>query len=336
MSLRERASGPLPVVAPPSTVRPWVGPEGQVMRRLELHLTYHCPERCLFCSEEHRMVGFSRFPVTWGRVATVLRTHAERGVGAVHLTGGEPTISPHFLKACMLAKKLGMRTSIGTIGTMLSRADFAEKALPWLDEALFSVHGPCAEVHDRMAGRQGSFQQIIAAMTLARRLRPDFGLFMNTVVTRHNVAHLGATVRLARRLGVQLLVVSNTTPEGAASDRYEELAVPLDVLRDAVSGLGDDAGEMTLRFFGMPMCILGDLAARSNDVHWDPRVTVEWMRSEQGVVYGEAYSWTPNRRRCHTPICAQCTRSALCQGVYDRFAELFDTSLLQPFPDSSR
>ena len=67
--------------------QPWIGPNGQVMRRLELHLTYTCPERCVFCSEEHRMEQFRAFPVTFGRVATVLRQHARRGVTNVHFTG---------------------------------------------------------------------------------------------------------------------------------------------------------------------------------------------------------------------------------------------------------
>ena len=53
-------------------------PNGKVMERLELHLTYTCPERCVFCSEADRMKRYKQFPVTWGRIATILRTHAER------------------------------------------------------------------------------------------------------------------------------------------------------------------------------------------------------------------------------------------------------------------
>ena len=88
------------------------------------------------------MTAYREYPVSWGRVATVLRTHAEKGVRAVHLTGGEPTIHPRFIDVLSLARKLGMRTSVGTIGTMLAREDFAARALPDLDEALFSLHGP--------------------------------------------------------------------------------------------------------------------------------------------------------------------------------------------------
>ena len=140
--------------------QPWIGPNGQVMRRLELHLTYTCPERCVFCSEEHRMEQFRAFPVTFGRVATVLRQHARRGVTNVHFTGGEPTIHPRFVDVLRLAKKLGMRTSIGTIGTRLADHTFAERAVPFLDEDLFSIHGPNAALHNGRARRPGSFERV--------------------------------------------------------------------------------------------------------------------------------------------------------------------------------
>ena len=70
-----------------------------------------------------------------------------------------------------LAKKLGMRTSIGSIGTMMCREAFAQEALPFLDEALFSIHGPNAEVHDTMAGRAGSFDRVTKAFRLAKQLK---------------------------------------------------------------------------------------------------------------------------------------------------------------------
>lgn len=310
---------------------PWIGPQGQVMRRLELHLTYTCPERCLFCSEEHRMQRFKRFPVTWGRVAKVLRTMAERGVQGVHLTGGEPTIHPRFIDVLKLSKKLGMRTSIGTIGTRLSKESFAREALPWLDEALFSLHGPNPEVHDRMAGREGSFERVTRAITLSRQLRPDFRPFVNTVVTRHNIEALPDTVALAARLGAQLIVVSNTTPEGLGSDRFDELSVPLSQMARVLPTVPERAGDAVLRFFGVPLCLLGEHWALSNDLHWDPRVTVEWEQVPGTVRFAGIYSWTPDRKREHVEACRGCARSALCMGVYDQTARDHDVSALTPF-----
>lgn len=308
---------------------PWIGPQGQRMERLELHVTYTCPERCLFCSEDHRMAAFRPFPVTWGRVATVLRTHAARGVRAVHLTGGEPTIHPRFVDILRLAKKLGMRTSVGTIGTMLSRPDFAHDALPWLDEALFSLHGPDAATHDAMTRRPGSFAQVTAAIRLARGAGCT-GVYVNTVVTRHNVQQLPQTAALAHRLGATLLIVSNTTPEGAALDTYEDLAVPLEVLAEILPRVPERAGSTVVRFFGVPMCVLGAHRMLSNDLHWDPRVTVEWARRGDKIALDGIYSWTPARKRAHVLACEGCAVQQLCTGVYERYAELWSTDALSP------
>lgn len=311
--------------------RPWIGPNGEVMERLELHLTYHCPERCVFCSEEHRMAAYAQFPVTWGRVAKTLRLHAERGVKSVHFTGGEPTIHPKFIEVCMLARKLGMRTSIGTIGTMLARKDFAAKAVPWLSEALFSLHGPNAAVNDRLTRRQGSFDQTVAAIRNVLEVDPDFPVFINTVVTKLNVDALPDTVAFADSLGARLIVVSNTTPEGGGSDKYEALGLPLAKLAEVMPQVPPRAKNAIIRFFGMPMCLLGEYDVLSNDLHWDPRVTVEWSTLPGKVVFDGHYNWTPDRKRERVEACRSCARNTVCMGIYDRYAELYDTSELRPY-----
>lgn|GEM_PF-494540 len=316
-----------PLLQVPANAQPWVGPDGQLMRRLELHLTYSCPEACVFCSEDHRMRAFNPFPVTWKRIAAVLRKHHGRGVRAVHLTGGEPTIHPRFIDTLVLAKGLGMRTSVGTIGTMLARPDFAARALPHLDEGLFSLHGPTAEVHDPLAGRSGSFAQVTTALRTAAA-SPGFMAAVNTVLTPANVRHLPETAELAASLGAQLLIVSNTTPEGAALDRYDELAVPLDELARVLPTVPDRVPGMVVRFFGVPMCLLGPHRMLSNDLHWDPRVTTEWARIPGKAVFEDFYNWRPDRKRVHVPACDGCTMKPLCTGVYEEYAARRPTDAL--------
>lgn len=276
------------------------------------------------------MAQFRQFPVTWGRVATTLRTHASRGVKNVHFTGGEPTIHPRFVDALRLAKKLGMRTSIGTIGTMLARDDFAREALPFLDEALFSLHGPDAATHDALARRDGSFVQVTTAIANALRLRPDFGAYVNTVVTRQNIELLPETAALAGNLGAQLIVVSNTTPEGGGGDRYGELAVPLETLARVLPLVPARAPQAIVRFFGVPLCILGDARMLSNDLHWDPRVTVEWTAYPDRVSFEGIYSWRPDRRRVHVDACTECEWNTICPGVFDEYARRWPTDALRP------
>ena len=311
---------------------PWIGPDGRVMERLELHLVYTCPERCVFCSESHRMQRFARFPVTFGRVARVLRTHVERGIRSVHLTGGEPTTHPRFLDVLELAGRLDLRRSAGTIGTMLCRPDFARQAAPLLEEVLFSLHGPDSRTHDELVGRPGSFEQVRRAIELCRAANPDLDVFVNTVVTRANLPHLQRTIEYADSLGAGLVVVSSLSPEGAGYDRFEELAPRNRELIASIGALTLGGVRAVVRFFGIPLCLLADKAALSNDLHWDPRVTVEWTARPDRVALDDAWSWTPTRGRRLMPVCSDCSRSGLCAGVWRRYAELWPTDPLVAIP----
>jgi MoaA/NifB/PqqE/SkfB family radical SAM enzyme len=316
-------------MAPPPEADPWIGPNGERMRRLELHLTYTCPERCLFCSEDHRMAAFKAFPVTYGRAVKVLLEQAKHGVESVHLTGGEPTIHPRFVDVLKLAKGLGMRTSIGTIGTRLADPAFAETALPWLDEALFSVHGPDAATHDACAGRAGSFDRVMAAIANCSR-KPGFRPYVNTVVTRRNIDTLDSTVALARSFGATLQILSSLTPEGAGADHYDELLVRLPELRALAPTLITTAGPMILRFFGAPACALGSAKMASNDLYWNPRVTVEWARHPDRVSLEGIFSWAPDRGRRHAAPCERCAWKGVCPGVFSAYLDRFGDAEILP------
>lgn len=313
---------------------PWIGPQGQLMKRLEFHITYHCPERCAFCSEEHRMAAYHPFPVTFARVATVLRSHAARGVEHVHFTGGEPTIHPQFIEILQLARKLGMRTSIGTIGTRLADPSFAAAALPYLDEALFSVHGPDAETHDALTRRAGSFKRLMQAIAHARAF-PGFRLFINSVLTRQNLSKMPEITAMVRDLGASLQVISNLTPEGAGEDAFDQLHVRLSDIRALAPQLVAAAGPMILRFFGVPMCVLGDQRLFSNDLHWNPRVTVEWTPAPGKVILDGLYAWSPERRRRLAAVCGGCSYNSLCFGVFDRYLTQHGDTELVPHPSEA-
>ncbi|MFZ5479991.1 MAG: radical SAM protein [Myxococcota bacterium] len=310
------------------TAAPWIGPAGQRMRRLELHVTYTCPERCVFCSEEHRMRDFHPYPVTLGRVVRILREHAERGVEAVHLTGGEPTVHPEFHDILRVAKALGMRTSMGTIGTGLANASFAERAMPLLDDVLFSLHGPDAATHDALTRRPGSFDKLVRAVENSRR-KPGFRPSFNTVLTRHNLARLPDTAALVAELGGGLLIVSNTTPEGAGEDAYADLTVRLADIRAIAPEVVRRAGDTIVRFFGTPLCALPDVRMHSNDLHWDPRVTVEWAAHPGKVSMDDVYSWTPERKRTYVGACDACRFKGLCAGVFAKYVELYGDAELE-------
>ena len=163
--------------------------------------------------------------------------------------------------------------------------------------------------HDALTGREGSFEQVTSAIRYAVSHKPGFGAFVNTVITKMNVDQLPETVEFISSLGAQLIVISNTTPEGDGEHRYEDLAVPLADLARVLPTVPERSGPAIVRFFGVPMCLLGEHGTLSNDLHRDPRVTVEWQSEPGRVAFTGIYSWAPDRRRVHVDTCSECARS---------------------------
>lgn len=314
----------------------WIGPKGQPMRRLEMHLSYACPQRCPFCSEAQRMQEGRHHEITGELIARTLKVHVQRGITDVHLTGGEPTIHPRFVDTLALAKKLGLGTSASTNGYRLCRPEFARMALPHLDEVMFSLHGPDADLHDSQTGTPGSFTRLGEAVASCATEKPTLRRYVNVVVTRANIDRLQPTVALAESLGAQMVMLSNPTPEGAAEASYSELAVPFDELAAKLPDAVQGARKAVVRFFGVPLCLLGEHAMLSNDLHWDPRATVEWVRRDENMVYSAIYTWLPTRRRVHVEACAECTWNGICAGVFDTAAQLWSPEGLRPILKENR
>lgn len=302
-------------------------------KRLELHLSYDCGQRCAFCSESERMERWRHYPLSTAEVAAVLRAHAEAGFDHVTFTGGEPTAHACLPAALAAARRLGMTTYVTTNGGRFAEETYARKVLGLVDELCVSVHGPDAETHDACAGAPGSFARAARALELAARLSPTTRLATNTVATRLNWDALEATAAfLLARPGVERCLISNAAPEGRAEERYAELSVPVSVWPERIAALNAAfAGSgRTLRFFGLPLCAFSGLTELSNDLHFSSRVTVERAARADGRAGLDAiHSADASRRRVRAAACAGCRESPRCPGVFDRYVEVHGESGLE-------
>ncbi len=312
---------------------PATGRRGNRPGRMEFHISYTCPNECTFCSESHRLDRWEQHPVSALEIRRVLVSHAAAGGSHVNLTGGEPTVHPAFTYALALARSLGMRTYVGTNGARLADPALAAAAMPLIDELSLSIHGGTDAVHDACTGRPGSFEGLIATARNARKHAPAAALFVNTVVTRLNREAVNGVVDLASGLGASLLVVSNAAPEGKALDAYGDLAVPLEAWPGMAAGIARaaDAGGMVVRFFGLPMCVLGEARMKSNDLYWDPRVTVERGCGARGSVRLQTViARRPRRGRRQTARCRGCVMREVCGGVFSEALDRFGDEAIHP------
>lgn len=261
------------------------------------------------------MRAYRHVPVDAATVRDLLRYWGPRGVRHVHFTGGEPTLHPDLPALLALCRRAGLETSLGTNGWRIAEAAYAARVLPHLDEVMVSLHGPDAATHEALTGRAGGFERALRA--IERCVSPG----VNVVVTRDNLAGVAETVRLAVSLGAGFVLVSNVSPEGAAKPRFASLAAPLFAFAGLAREVVAAAGDLPVRFFGVPICALGELRARSNDLFWSPRVTVEWAGDPPRL--DAIVSEKPDRGRAHVAACAGCRWSGVCPGPFRRYVEVF-------------
>ncbi len=279
------------------------------------------------------MRQYQKHPLSYKEmIETVTRKRRE---GCEHITfvGGEPTVHPDFLKLLSASKRLGYATLLITNGVKLSEEAFSAKALPLLDEIVLSVHGSNSKVHDDLAQAPGSFEKLWKALELIEKSEKKPFVLTNTVVTQKNFGDLEKTIDvLTRRPAVRHCLISNLAPDGNALSRYLEQVVKIEELgrlAPRLVNLGQRRGKI-IRFFGIPLCSLGEAWESSNDLYWDSRTNVERATSHGQVALEDTWNYTPQRMRFFPDVCASCpVREKKCWGVFRAYHKHFGESELR-------
>ncbi|MBZ0112300.1 MAG: radical SAM protein [Thermoanaerobaculia bacterium] len=163
-------------------------------------LTYRCNLDCVFCYND---VGLQGTPLSLERYYEVFEELASMGVLHLILTGGEPLAHPHFFAMGARARELGFAVRVKSNGHAL-RGAMAKRLHEEVDPMILemSLHGACAETHDRQTRVPGSFDRLLANLAEMR----DLGLRMkiNSTVTRWNEAEIEAMYAITDELGLPL------------------------------------------------------------------------------------------------------------------------------------
>lgn len=306
---------------------------GKRPERLEIHMSYRCVNSCIFCSEHHRILSFKGKDLKATEIFKVLISHSSAGGRHVNFTGGEPTLHSYFPQLIESAKHLGLTVYVGTNGIMLHNYEYAKMTVPFIDELSLSIHGPDSKIHGACTKNPESFNWLVKTAENVVKIKPEIFLMANTVVVKDNVAHILETIQLCIHLGVKNILVSNPAPEGRALDNYRDIAVPLNQWKEITGKIVSMCNKhnVTIRFFGVPACILGIHAIKSNDFYFDPRVTVERARRKEGRIgYSTIITRLPRRGRRKIGICYGCKYHQLCGGIFTEYIRIFGTTEITP------
>ncbi len=143
--------------------------------------------------------------------AHMLAEFSALGGRGLHLLGGEPLLRRDFLDICVIAGRVGLRTSVTTNGWLTPNLE----ALQWMVRNLatitISVDGSDAATNDRIRGK-GSFARAVASARayVAGRDRSAGSAKLNIshVLCAENVAGIVPMLELADEIGVDSIAVS--------------------------------------------------------------------------------------------------------------------------------
>ncbi len=183
-------------------------------QRAWVRLTYACNNRCLFCLDrgsgrsERRPSADVRREILDGRT---------RGADRLILSGGEATTHPDFADLVAFGKSCGYRwVQCVSNGRMFAYPKFVARAISaGLDEITVSMHGHTPELHDRLVGVPGAFEQASRGVRTALR-SGRLVVNIDVVINALNVDHLPAMLETFVGWGVHEFDLLHIIPFGGA------------------------------------------------------------------------------------------------------------------------
>lgn len=220
-------------IAAPTPLGPKRSPPGPVV-------IWNLIRRCnLLCKHCYAISGDVDFPGELSReeVFEVMDDLKAFRVPVLILSGGEPLLRPDIFDISRRAKDLGFYVGLSSNGTLIDGTNIGRIQDIGYDYVGISLDG-LGETHDRFRGRDGAFQESLAAVRLCRERGIKVGL--RFTMTLDNARQLPALLDLAEAEGVDKFYLSHLVYAGRGNKNRGDDA-RWQVTRDAMDLLFERA-----------------------------------------------------------------------------------------------
>ena len=192
---------------------------------IKIHLTRKCNLHCIMCWQ-HRHSDKTDEHIPWCNPENELPLDGwQDALGQIaswsvtgyrpwlDVTGGEPTIYPHFKEFIISCRKHGFFINLLTNGTTLEKnASFLIDQK--VDAVTVSIDGP-EEYHDRIRGMDGLFKRVERGIqTLVdernKQKSPTPIISLTCTISKANLAVLEQVISIAEKMQVDSLLFNNT------------------------------------------------------------------------------------------------------------------------------
>jgi radical SAM protein with 4Fe4S-binding SPASM domain len=212
--------------------------------RMDLALTFRCQNDCQHCYTGGPHETEEIDTENWKRVLDRMK---ELGIFIATFTGGEPTLREDLPELIAHAQKIGIVTGLVTNGRKLRDRGFVsalEKA--GLDFAQITLESSRPEIHDRMTGAKGSWQETVEGI---RNLIPTtIYTTTNTTLTKLNAAGFSETLGFIHSTGVKAFGCNGLIHSGKGPSFAEDNALKPDELKSILQEIQEKASHLGMSF----------------------------------------------------------------------------------------
>jgi radical SAM protein with 4Fe4S-binding SPASM domain len=175
------------------------------------------------------------------------------GIGLLIIDGGEPLCREDMLGIVRYASSKGIRTTIGSNGTLIDEAMARKMVDAGVMAVAISVDGADAVTHDSFRGVDGAFEQTFRGIEACRNAGLPFQL--NMVIHKDNFSQLGEMLRLALDLGANATEAFDLVAAGRAKHECQGLVLSLEERKQVMEQLAEAQEDypIVIRVPGCPM-----------------------------------------------------------------------------------
>lgn len=289
-----------------------------------IQLNRVCNQACLFCSnpDTGATLNYDQFKE---KVADFL----DRKYDGIILTGGEPTLIGYLPHAIAYCKDKDLSCRVITNGQKTAHFDYLKSlSEAGLELMHISIYTYKPDLQDYLSQNQGSFNNIIATLQNAKKLR--IAVNINTVINKLNAGHLDKTVfYLIKKFPfINHFVFNNLDPYMNRASQNKFTTPKLSDFKQSLNNALNilfKAGK-TFRVERVPLCYMGDFPEYSTE-------TRKIVKNEERIVHfldnkgmvRQTAKWFKHKKG---KVCSDCSLHKICAGLY-ALGDYFDENELK-------
>lgn len=220
--------------------------------QMTLVLTNRCNFNCVYCFRDS---GYEwNKELTKDEIFAIIDQAAEMELKYCSLTGGEPSLHPHFEDIVIRLLEKDIYPYISSNGTCLKEATLSKLKKAGLQTIQFSMDSGIPALFDRMVGNKGYFDKVVNTIKTAKRL--GYIVRIKGVVTNLNALNISSLFDVCANCGVDFVHVEAFSP-GLEGRGNKELLLTHDmalkVEADIDQAIVKYSGKMMIAPFTVPV-----------------------------------------------------------------------------------